>query len=253
VNGTSHVSGSTRAALELGAPGGARSRGFWSEERSLSMLLALLVILHLAVPLTAEMALGAWVGALCLSLLAVSVTLTSFRQWFFRLAARAAAVVALTVPWLELIIPWRATILATTIADAALFAFLAASVATQVFRSGSVSAHRIRGAVVVYMLIGALFGLVYQLLAFVDPNAFHMETVVSAENWHTVRRELTYFSLVTLTTLGYGDITPASPLARALATLEGMSGQLYLAITIARLVSSQASTSDDPQDPSSAD
>lgn len=252
MNGTSPVRGRTRAGLELRTPVEVHAHAFWSEERSLSALLALLVVLHLAVPLTAELAMGAWVGALCLSLVAVSATLTSFRHWYVRTAARVAAVVALTAPWLELLMPWRTTILATAVADAALFSFLTASVATQVFRDGSVSAHRIRGAVVVYLLIGSIFGLVYQILVFVDPDAFRMATTVTAENWHAVRRELSYFSLVTLTTVGFGDITPASPLARALVTLEAMSGQLYLAIMIARLVSSQSSTSDDPGDHPSA-
>jgi voltage-gated potassium channel len=52
----------------------------------------------------------------------------------------------------------------------------------------------------------------------------------------SLRRALLYFSYVTQTTMGYGDLTPATPLARSLATLQAIAGQLYLAVLVARLV-----------------
>jgi hypothetical protein len=243
------VGGKADAAFELRVPVVAQAHAFWSEERSLSALLALLIVFHLAVQLTAELPVGSLVGSLCLSLVAVSATLTSFDHWYIRAAARTAAVVVLTVPWLELAAPSRTMILSMTVAEAVLFSCLMASVSAQVFRSGTVSAHRIRGAVVVYLLIGSLFGLGYQFLVFFDSDAFRMATQVAPETRHAVRRELSYFSYVTLTTVGFGDITPVSPLARALATLEAMAGQLYLATTIARLVSSQSTPSVSGADP----
>jgi hypothetical protein len=56
-------------------------------------------------------------------------------------------------------------------------------------------------------------------------------------NIDALQRQLTYFSFITLTTTGYGDITPVHPLARTLAIFEALAGQLYLVITLARLVS----------------
>jgi len=55
----------------------------------------------------------------------------------------------------------------------------------------------------------------------------------------SLRRALLYFSFVTQTTMGYGDITPATPLARSLATLQAIAGQLYLTVLVARLVALQ--------------
>ena len=61
----------------------------------------------------------------------------------------------------------------------------------------------------------------------------------------SARASLFYFSMTTLTTLGYGDILPVKPVARSLATLEGLIGQLYPAVLIGRLVSLQISTTED--------
>ena len=225
------------------APGGRTvlARTFWTEERSLSSLLALLIVYHLVIPVAEEAGWGRLLGTLCMSLLAVSAALTSFRQWYLRAGVRAAAVVSLVVPWIALATPSRAAVVANTVADAALVSFLAAAVAGQVFKAGPVSAHRVRGAVVIYLLTGSLFGYLFQLVILADPGAFRIASEVSGADVHAIRRELAYFSFVTLTTVGYGDISPVSPVARALATLEAMTGQLFIAIVIASLVSNQAS------------
>jgi hypothetical protein len=240
-------------APAAGAPTPDLTHRFWSEERSLSSLLAVLIVYHVAFPAASELGAGRWVGAICLSLIAVSSVLTSFRRRYLRVAARTTAVAVLLVQWLELATSWRATVLVNTVADAVLVSFLTAAVATQVFKRGPVSPHRIRGAIVVYLLIGALFGFVYQFLVLVDPDAIRLASETSMRDLQAIRRELSYFSFVTLTTLGYGDIAPVSPVARSLVTLEAMTGQLYIAITIARLVSIQSGASDAPEGSPPAD
>jgi hypothetical protein len=132
-----------------------------------------------------------------------------------------------------------------TIVDASLVGFLMAAVAAQVFRAGPVTAHRIRGAVVVYLLLGVLFGFLYETLVLLDPDAIRLTNGLDTSNLDALRRELNFFSFVTLTTVGYGDITPVSAFARSLATLEAICGQLYIAITLARLVSNQRSADGD--------
>jgi voltage-gated potassium channel len=93
---------------------------------------------------------------------------------------------------------------------------------------------RIVGAICVYLLIGLAWASVYETLESVAPASFRFPVDTA---WMTpgVQR-YHYFSFVTLATLGYGDITPISRLAGTLASLEAVSGQLYIGITVARLV-----------------
>jgi hypothetical protein len=94
-----------------------------------------------------------------------------------------------------------------------------------------------------YLVMGLLWSFIYTLLFAVDPESIRLASVVhSEEGGRNVFSEMYYFSFVTLTTLGYGDILPVSRLARSLATMEAIVGQLYLAVVVASLVGIQIST-----------
>ena len=98
------------------------------------------------------------------------------------------------------------------------------------FRGGPVTFHRIQGAIVVYLLISFVFALLYHSLFILNGSQAFRGLLVSD------REELMYFSLTTITTTGYGDITPVNAAARSLTNLEALIGQLYPAILISRLV-----------------
>lgn len=105
------------------------------------------------------------------------------------------------------------------------------------FESDRVTTDHLAGAMCIYLLIGLIWGLAYELLLLHDPGAIHFTHPRDAAA--AARGELRpaiYFSLVTMTTLGYGDIVPRSSAARMMATLEAVLSQLYLAVMIARLV-----------------
>ncbi len=91
-----------------------------------------------------------------------------------------------------------------------------------------VSGELIAGAVAVYLLLGAIFAYLFALVETVTPGSF-LDAHSQALNFH-------YYSMVTLTTLGYGDIVPVTPVARGLGAFEAVLGQLYLTVLIARLV-----------------
>ena len=116
-------------------------------------------------------------------------------------------------------------------------AVLGVVVARAVFGPGQVTWHRIRGGIALYLIVALLFAHLYGLLAALVPEA--ISTVSMGLNPHAVfyRGRLLYFSLVTLTTTAYGDILPVHPVARSLATLESVTGQLFPATLLARLVS----------------
>jgi hypothetical protein len=108
------------------------------------------------------------------------------------------------------------------------------AVARTVFGPGRVSVHRIVGAVLLYMLIALAFVSLFTLVGLLVPNAF---SGLVLEDNRKMASALIYFSFVTLTSTGYGDIYPVHPVARSLCNLETIIGQLYPATLLARLVS----------------
>jgi hypothetical protein len=115
------------------------------------------------------------------------------------------------------------------------FLLLATSEAMQQIAKGNnISANRIVGAICVYLMIGVIWALSYALLEAVVPGSFKGLTEhVASTSWNP---DWVYFSFVTLSTLGYGDITPMTYSARALSYFEAIVGQFYLAVLVAGLV-----------------
>ncbi len=94
-----------------------------------------------------------------------------------------------------------------------------------------VSSRTIIGLLCVYLLIGMTFAATYITIAVVSDEPFFVQTD------HAQPVDFTYFSLVTLATVGYGDFTAANPMPRMLAAIEGLTGQLYLVTVVAVAVS----------------
>ncbi len=112
----------------------------------------------------------------------------------------------------------------------------AAIVLKRVFEPGPVTRHRIHGAVCAYLLFGLMWAAAYAFVAQIAPDPFSL--AMSAGHSKAFIARFVYFSFVTLTTVGYGDITAVHPLARSLVMVEALTGQLYPAIIIGGLVSS---------------
>jgi hypothetical protein len=111
------------------------------------------------------------------------------------------------------------------------FFYISILVFVHVFSQDEVTPDVIMGAVCIYVFLGLMWGFAYALLERLQPGSFLVgQEGVGDES------EFIYYSFVTQTTLGYGEITPLTRPARSLAVVEAVIGQLYLAITIARLV-----------------
>lgn len=91
----------------------------------------------------------------------------------------------------------------------------------------------VKGAICIYLMIGVLWSIFYKILFAVDGTSFDLSQLIQA----TPQYQLFYFSLTTLTTLGYGDISPLNSVGMMLSNLEGLLGQLFPAIFISKLVS----------------
>jgi hypothetical protein len=112
---------------------------------------------------------------------------------------------------------------------------LAWIVLRKTFSQGPITIYRIEGSIVVYLLFGLIFGNLYHLI-------FRLEGDAAFNGLRAPDiKEFLYFSFTTLTTVGYGDISPAIPASRSIANIEALIGQLYPAILIARLVSMEFS------------
>lgn len=105
------------------------------------------------------------------------------------------------------------------------------------FKKGPITTHRILGAIVVYLLLAFVFALLFHA-AYMINGAESFKGLGIAD-----RKEFVYFSFTSLTSTGYGDICPVTPFNRSLANLEGLIGQLYPGIIIARLVSMEFESS----------
>ena len=107
----------------------------------------------------------------------------------------------------------------------------------RIYRHESVTAATISGAISVYLFLGIGWALAFETVLLLDPDAFGGLDLMSAGELST---ELFYFSFTTITTIGYGDLVPLSEAARSLAVTEGIVGQLYLVVLVARFVGLQA-------------
>ncbi len=131
--------------------------------------------------------------------------------------------------------------LPSRIVGVAFFLFVAYEILTDILSKQSrVDMSLIYGALSVYLLIGVAFAWLYEAVFLVDSDAF--KGVLPGEGDLV---SFDYFSFVTLTTLGYGDISPATQVTGSLATLEALIGQVYLTVLVARLVGMQISQSPD--------
>jgi len=122
-----------------------------------------------------------------------------------------------------------------------------ASVLRSVLVGTEITANRLAGAVCIYLLLGVVWAMGYKLVQLLSPAAFRGldgQDPVPIAFW-------IYYSFVTLTTLGYGDVVPASATARALAYTEVIVGQLYLVILVAGLVGAYISRRQDRSRPRS--
>ena len=123
--------------------------------------------------------------------------------------------------------------------SATFFLYVVIVLLGEVLDSETVDADTIYGAMSAYLLVGITWSFFYAMVNLAVPNAFVFGSFATHAEIDPILgglRFFVYYSLVTLSTLGYGDITPLAPMARSLASLEAVIGQLYIAVLVAQLV-----------------
>jgi hypothetical protein len=210
---------------------------FWSTDRGLTVLVLLLAVTVFVLPHLARE--GAPLLTLLFDILFSLILLTGLtaitRTRGVIIAGTVLILVALAGRWLSRSSPGPELLQFNLAMSTVSTLILAGLVTVQVFREGPITMHRVLGAVGVYLLLGLAWSFAYHLIDVANPEAF----TISGGPDYSIQSgsEFLYFSFVTLTTVGYGDITALDPAARSVVMLEALTGQLFPAILIARLVS----------------
>jgi len=212
-----------------------------------SYLLIALLIFIIGVPVASDLDLISLQMSKVLgasSLLAVGV-------WSLRGAGHlysAGMLVAITGIVLSVLSIVRESDMLHVISLLAMFVFLLLATFNafrQIAVGNDISPNRIVGAVCVYLLLGVMWSIAYTVLEFLQPDSFKGLTELVSPAW---KLDWIYFSFVTITTLGYGDITPLTQTARSLTVTEAIVGQFYIAVLVAGLVSAYISSKRDSND-----
>ena len=210
-------------------------------EQNFSQLLLVLVLLYFVAPLVSGPLDAAvpWfnnavyvVGVLFTLVAAAFITSGNRRTLRFVFGAVVLAILSNAI---HVVTNQKVFLIAHHLLMAGVLAVVIASIILYLFEATDVSHYTIFGSLCAYLLMALLWALLYSVVEILDPESFRFPDTVSGSFVESF--DGLYFSLVTLTTLGYGDITPVSVQARMLATGEALFGQIYIVVAVARLVS----------------
>jgi len=210
---------------------------FWAAESGLSVFTGLLVLeVFVVSPLASLGILGTGPIDAVFTVLLVSGALALHPGRILQVLVVIFVGIAIGLRWMAAWQPTPWIVGAGSLLLVVTLGCFAAIVLKRVFEAGPVTRHRIHGAVCAYLLFGLMWAAAYAFIGEVFPQAFNVASGAGLADTPVSR--FVYFSFVTLTTVGYGDITAVHPLARTLAIAEALTGQLFPAIIIGGLVSS---------------
>jgi voltage-gated potassium channel Kch len=122
-----------------------------------------------------------------------------------------------------------------------LMGMLAGGILAFVLRQKTLTLDSIFATIAAYLLVAGLFTQIYMCLLTWNPASFSLPVDIATRPLHLLHSDMTYFSLVTLATVGYGDIQPVTSTARMLAMIQAVTGQFYIAVVVAIFVGTYAS------------
>jgi hypothetical protein len=224
----------------------------WFLRRKFLVLLLSLILLLVIFPVLH----GAFEGRLVVDVLVTIIFLAAlvvvFAQGYLRGLALLLGIPTLVGIWTGYVFPGASGLPLTLgfhIVAALFLGFTVAVILRTCFQEARVSTDSVYGAFCGYLLVGLAFGHLYCVVEAVTPGSFlEKETVVMPlQHQNRLRFLFTYFSFATLTTVGFGDVTPAREMARALAVVQAVMGQFYIAVLIAALIGKRVSQA--PPDP----
>jgi hypothetical protein len=215
---------------------------FWNQENGLSGMLILICIMHfMLVPVF---------GSYSFFMIVLNIFWMLFiTAGIFALSKNQKQAIKLSiVPFLFIVFSWISafkpslfTVIIDLILSTSTFLLLIILVLLKVFEPGPITPHRVIGSIVVYMLIANLFAIVY--LFFYEQIKGSFQITLPPFESNSIDANFMYFSYVTITTTGFGEIVPLHPMVRSMVQVEALIGVLYPVILIGRLVSDANSAS----------
>ena len=199
-------------------------------------LLVALALLFLFFPFVEEVKGGDIIVSILLSLVLLSAVLAVADRKGVFFIALVLAIPAIGGRWISHFRPDLVPPPVFLVAGLALIAFVVANLLRFILRAPSVNTEVLCASISAYLMLGLLWTVAYWLVAKMNPNAFAFNPAGGTQQT-MAGFDAFYFSFITLSTVGYGDITPVSKIARWLAAAEAMTGLLYVTVLIARLVS----------------
>ena len=208
-----------------------RATRFWATDWSLTVLLILLVGNLFILPLAQFATWGRLLARSVLSLIIISGLLAAARFRYVALAA-ALSLGSLVMGWVDMERPNLYRDLFNDFYSLLFIGVLVVLILQQVLRGGPITPRRVQGSVAIYLLLGLLWAISYEIVELLEPGSFALPFTKG----NVSLPQLAYFSFTTLTTLGFGDVLPVRPFARSLVVLEALMGQLFPVVLITRLV-----------------
>jgi hypothetical protein len=209
---------------------------FWVKESGLSGMLVLLFIMQfILIPLFSSYSFFMvlmnlfWMTFLLAGIFSLA---TTNRQ---AILISIVPVLFVGFRWISVFYPTPFVIIAELLLTVCTFSLLIVLVLIKVFEPGPVTAHRVIGSVVVYMLLANLWSVIYLFLYEHIEGSFQL--TLPAFELNSLQSNFLYFSYITITTTGFGEIVPLHPVARSLVQVEALIGVLYPVVLIGRLVS----------------
>ena len=178
---------------------------------------------------------GGLIESVLMTLVMVSAVLaTGGKRWTFAVTV-ALVTPALAGKWLNYLAPGSVLTPVFLVATAVFFAFVVVQLLRFILRAPRVDANVLCAGLAGYLMLGLLWVPAYVLTAYLTPGAF-VFTAVFRDSGAMEGFNAVYFSFITLCTVGYGDVAPASHVARMLVVIETISGLFYMAVLVSRLV-----------------
>ena len=207
-----------------------------------SLLLVALLVLAVAHPFFPAENFGRAVFQITMSVVLIAALWAVSRHRGVLVAGLSLAAPTFLLAWVQHFVERRWLTALYFVLSALFLGFTAVVLLRQTLGGAAVTSDTIAGAICFYLLLGVIWALIYALIELAHPGSFlDGGRPVGSAGHHSLVPELLYLSLVTLSTVGYGDVLPVTQQARMLAALEGIIGPLYLAVLIARLVGLSAS------------
>jgi voltage-gated potassium channel len=179
-------------------------------------------------------------GILMLNVIAATVLVAgsyalSERKHLFAVAIILSAI-SIVASWYLINFPGHWAVVLSHTSVVVLITFFSVTILGYVLRGGRITLDKIFAAICVYLLIGYAWTFGYSLLEELAPGSLGVSPEAGPNDFVSRVMQLRYFSFMTLTTVGYGDVLPRSQAARTMAIFEAVMGQIYLAVLVARLV-----------------